>query len=231
VRSSGSSVSALPSGSAISVGSVHLFVERAQAHVEPGHVEDLHQPLQVGQVEGVARVLLGDQQQVLRFGADFLARGHCRLHRQRQHLDRQVVEAAGKQVGVDRRELEAGVAHIDRGVERRRVLHPFEAEPAFDRRQRFEDALLEFVDRAGECGDEVGNHGGARNRAMDKLPRGCADRDILGIWGCTPAAQAPHRPAAHDEKGPPRGGPFDALARCGRACVRVRCGTRFRRGR
>ena len=68
----------------------------------------------------------------------------------------------GIQVGVHRRQLEAGVAHVDRAVERRRVLHPFEPEPALDGRHRLEDALLEFVDRAGQGGDEMGNHGGHR---------------------------------------------------------------------
>ena len=35
----------------------------------------------------------------------------------RQHLRRQVVETLGKQVGVDRRQLVAGIAQVDRGVE------------------------------------------------------------------------------------------------------------------
>ena len=167
-------------GERTAVGQVDLgrrldvVVQRTQAHVQPGLVEDLHQPRDVGQVEGVARVLLGDQQQVLGFGADLLDRRHRRLHRQRQHLGGQVVEAAREQVGVHRRQLEAGIAHVHRGVERRRVLHPFEAEPALDRGQRFEDALLQFVDRAGECGDEVGNHEEARR--SDGLGRTPAPR-------------------------------------------------------
>jgi hypothetical protein len=126
-------------------------------------------------------VLFGDQQQVARFRADLLDRRHRRLDRQRQHLLRQVVEAAGEQVGVDRRELEACIAHVDRGVERRRVLHPLEPEPAFDGRQRFEDALLELIDRAGECGDEMRNHVPARKRRRNA---------ILGMWGGWRRSQA-----------------------------------------
>jgi hypothetical protein len=152
----------VPSGRGTSVGATIESVERAEADVEARLVEDLHQALHVHQVERVAGVLLGDEEQVLRFRADLLDRRHRRLHRQRQHLGGQVVEAAREQVGVDRRQLEAGVAQVDRRVERRRVLHPLEPEPALDRRQRLEHALLELVDRAGERGDEVRNHGGAR---------------------------------------------------------------------
>ena len=79
-------VSSLPSGSAIVGGRLDGLVQRAQAHVQAGLVKDLHQPLHVRQVEGVAGVLLGNQQQVLRLGADLLDRRHRRLHRQRQHL-------------------------------------------------------------------------------------------------------------------------------------------------
>ena len=41
VRSSGSSVSSLPSGSGSAVGALMSVVERAQAHVQAGLVEDL----------------------------------------------------------------------------------------------------------------------------------------------------------------------------------------------
>ncbi len=134
-------------------------VERAQAHVQAGLVEDLHQALHVREIERVARVLLRDEQQVLGFRADLLDGRHRGLHRQRQHLEREVVPAAGEEIGVHRRELVAGVAQVDRAVERRRVLHPLEPEPALDGRHRLQDALLELVDRAGERGDEVRDHG------------------------------------------------------------------------
>ena len=66
-------------------------------------------------------------------------------------------------------------------VERRRVLHPLEPEPALDRRHRLEHALLEFVDRAGEGGDEMGNHAGACD--SNGAGAGGAGAGILGIWG------------------------------------------------
>jgi hypothetical protein len=160
-------------------------VERAQPHIQAGLVKDLRQALNIRQIEGVARVLLGDQQQVLRFGADLLDRRHRRLHGQRQHLGRQVVEATGVQVCVHRRQLEAGIAQIDRGVKRRRVLHPLKPKPAFDRRQRFEDALLQFIDRACERGDEVRNHG------LDPGTRKENDSRHLGliVFCASPAAR------------------------------------------
>ena len=137
-----------------------LHVQRAQAHIEPGLGEDAHQPLHAAEVEGVvaAMRLLGDQQQVLGLGADLLDRRHRRLHRQRQHLHGQVVEAGREQVGVHWGELEAGIAQINRAVKRRRVLHPFEPKPALDGRHRVEDARFKLIDRAGERGKEVGNH-------------------------------------------------------------------------
>ncbi len=81
------------------------------------------------------------------------------LHRGRQHLVGQVVESAREQVHVDRRQLVAGVAQVDRAVERRRVVQPLQPEPAFDRRQRVEDALFEIQQGAGLGGNQVGNGG------------------------------------------------------------------------
>ena len=136
-----------------------LRVDRANAHIQARHVEDARQLRHIAQIKGVAGVVLGDQQQVARFGADFLNRGHRRLHRQGQHFGREVVPAAGVEVGVHGRQLETRIAHIHRGVERRRVLHPLHAKPALDGGHGVEDALLELVDGASERGDEVRNHG------------------------------------------------------------------------
>jgi hypothetical protein len=121
-------------------------------------LKDAAQLHHVAQVEGVAGVVLGNDQQVAGFRADLLDGGLCGLHRQRQHFGRQVVPAAGKQVGVHRRELEAGIADVDRTVERRCVLHPLQAKPAFDGRHGIEDALFELVDGTGQRGNEMGNH-------------------------------------------------------------------------
>ena len=38
------------------------FVQGAQAHVQTGQAEDLHQTRHIGEVEAVAGVLFGDQQ-------------------------------------------------------------------------------------------------------------------------------------------------------------------------
>ena len=101
------------------------------------------------QVERVARVVLGHEQHAARVGTDALDRGLDRLHAQRQERRIEVVEAAGKEVGVDGRELEAGVAQVDRRVERHRVLLPLGAQPALDVRHPVEEALLELEQRAG----------------------------------------------------------------------------------
>ena len=104
------------------------------------------------------RVVLWHHQQIARLGADLFNGRHRRLHCQRQHLRSQVVPAGGKQVGVHRREFEARIAYIDRGVKGRRVLHPLQAKPAFDGWHRVQNALLQLVDRAVQSGDEMGNH-------------------------------------------------------------------------
>ena len=122
-------------------------------------MKDQHQTLYVGQIKRIARVLLRNQQQVLGFGANLLDRGHRGLYGQRQHLFGQVIEPAGEEIGVDRRQLESRIAHVHRRVKRRGVLHPFEAKPALDSGHGFQDALLEIIDGPGERGDEMGNHG------------------------------------------------------------------------
>ncbi len=119
-----------------------LRADGAHAHVEPGHVEDALQLDHVREVERVAAVVLGDDEEVARLGADLLDRGHGGLHGQRKHLGREVVPASGKEVGVHGRELETGIADVHRGVERRGVLHPLEPEPALDRGHGVEDALF-----------------------------------------------------------------------------------------
>ena len=139
-------------------GLLHIGADGADAHIQTGHVEDALELHHVGQVMGVARVVLGNDEQVARFGADLLDRRHGRLHGQRQHFVGQVVPAARKQVGIHGRELEAGVADVHRAIERRRVFHPFEPEPALDRRHGVEDALLKLVDRACQGRDEMWNH-------------------------------------------------------------------------
>ena len=121
----------------------------------------LLQRFDVLQVERVARVVLRDEQHAARVGTDPLDGGLDRLHAQRQERGVQVVEPAGEEVRVDRRELEAGVAQIHRRVERHRMLLPLRAHPALDVGHPVEEALLEFEQRAGKRGGEMGNHGRA----------------------------------------------------------------------
>jgi hypothetical protein len=111
-----------------------LGIERADAHLEPGLAQDRGQHAHVLEVPLVARVILGDQQQVLRVRTDLVDRRHRRLNRERRECGAQVVEPAGKQVGVDRRDLEARVAQVAGRVERRRMRLPLEPQPALDRR-------------------------------------------------------------------------------------------------
>jgi hypothetical protein len=131
------------------------------AHVESRHVEDAHQLGDVSEIEGVLRVILRNDEQVARFRTDLLDGGLRGLHRERQHLLGEIVPAAREKIGVDRGQLEARVADVDRAVERRRVLHPFEPEPALDGGRGVEYPLLQFVDRAGQGGDEMRNHAAA----------------------------------------------------------------------
>ena len=101
--------------------------ERADAHAHSGLAQDVLQRLDVLQVERVARVILGHEQHAARIGTHALDRRLDRLHAQRQERRIQVVEAAGKEIRVDRRELEAGVAQVDRRIERHRMLLPVRA--------------------------------------------------------------------------------------------------------
>jgi hypothetical protein len=126
----------LPVGQVERGGFGDLRQQAADAHVQPGVVQDGCQARDVHQVELVARVVLRHQQEVPRLGADLLDRRHGGLHAQRQEGRIQVVEAAGEQVGIDRRQLEAGIAQVDRAVKRRRVLQPLRAQPPLDRRCR-----------------------------------------------------------------------------------------------
>mmetsp|Transcript_59389 Transcript_59389/g.140279 ORF Transcript_59389/g.140279 Transcript_59389/m.140279 type:complete len:1259 (-) Transcript_59389:615-4391(-) len=173
-------------------GRADAAVQRAEAHVQPGLGEHARQRREVLQIEAALRPAVGDDQQIARLRAELLDRRHGRLHGLRQHLRRQVVEAAGEEVGVHRRELEAGIAQVHAGIERRRVFHPFEPEPAFGGRHGFEDAGLQLVDRAGQGGDEVGNHRGRSG-------------ELAGILGSPPTPSAAPASGAASAKRKSRG--------------------------
>ena len=138
---------------------VEIRDERAQANAHPRLAQDVLQRLDVLQIERVARVVLGDEQHAARIGTHALDRRLDRLHAQRKERRIQVVEAAGKEIRVDRRELESGVAQVDGRIERHRVLLPLRAYPALDVGHPVEDALLQLLQRAGKGGGEMGNHG------------------------------------------------------------------------
>ena len=159
VRTSGSSTSVSPFGSSIGVRCVTSSDSVPTRTSTPVCRRIRTRRATLVQVEQVARVVLGHQQQVARVRAHPLDRVAGGLHGGRQHLVGQVVEAAREQVHVDRRQLVAGVAQVDRAVERRRVVQPLQPEPALDRRQRVEDALLEIQQGAGLGGQKVGNGG------------------------------------------------------------------------
>ena len=128
-------------------------VNGADAHIEPGHVKNALQLHDVGQVEGALLMVFRYHQQIARLGADFFDGRHGGLHRQWQHLRRQVVPAPGEQIGVYRRQLEAAIAQIYRTVKGWRVLHPLKPEPALYGGHRIKHPLLEFIDGAGQGGD------------------------------------------------------------------------------
>ena len=144
-------------------------VERADAHVQSGLAHDFRQASHILQVEGVARVVLRDQQQVLRIRADLLDRRHGGLHAQGLECRVQVVEATGEEIHVHRRQLETGIAQVHRAVDRRGVFLPLAAKPVFDRARSVEDALLQVLQRSGQCGGQVRNHVCASNVRVDRV--------------------------------------------------------------
>jgi hypothetical protein len=92
----------------------------------------------------------GTEQEALGVGAKLGDGGHGRVHAQRHEVRVEVVEPAGKQVGVDRGKLEAAVAKVHGAVERRLVLEPLRPEPALDLGPLVEHHALELLQRSGE---------------------------------------------------------------------------------
>jgi hypothetical protein len=133
-----------------------------EAHIQPGLLENGGNLRDVLQIELVARVVFRNQQQAARLRAEFFNGAHRRLNAKRQEGRVQVVEAAREKIGIDRRQLEAGITQVDRRIERRRVLLPLAAQPMFDLRAAVEKATFEVEDGAGQGGCQVGNHGLSR---------------------------------------------------------------------
>jgi hypothetical protein len=139
-----------------------LGQQAAEAHLEAGEAQDGHQLGHVLQVELVAGVVLGHQQDGAGAHADALDGGLGGLHAEGQEGVVEVVEAAREEVEVDRGELEAGVAQVGRAVEGRHVLLPLGAHPALDGTGVVEEVAFELQQGAGERGGEMGNHGTSR---------------------------------------------------------------------
>ena len=108
------------------------------------------------QIELIAGVIFGDQQRVARFGADFFHRRHRRLHAQRMKIRVQIIETAGIQIGVHRRQFETAVTQINRAVKRRRVLQPLAAQPMFNGDGFIEYLALQTERRTGQGSGKSG---------------------------------------------------------------------------
>ena len=143
MRTMGSSVSDAPLGNSSVVGCVISGSRLPMRTFNPGVTQDQRQLCHVLQIELVARVVLRDEQHAARLRADLLDGALRGLHAQRQEIRIEVVEAAGEQIGIHRRQLETAVAQVDRGVERDGVFQPLRAEPALDVVLFAEEALLQ----------------------------------------------------------------------------------------
>ncbi len=132
--------------------------QAADAHFQARLAQDVLQRRHVLQVEGVAGVVLRDHQEAAGVRAHLFHRRHGGLDAQGQEIRIEVVEAAGKQVGVHRRQLEAGVAQVHRGVEGGGMLLPLGAEPMLRFRHGVQDMALQLQQGAGKGGGQMGNH-------------------------------------------------------------------------
>ena len=156
-------------------------VKGAYPYLQTSVAQDALQLRHVLQVEAIAGVVFRHQQQPAGLRRSPLQRQACGLRRRRQHLGREVVPAAGIQVGVHGRELEARVADVHRAVEDRGVLRPLQAEPALDRRRRVQNVLTKFRGGAVQRREEMGNHDdnlcGSRSRGCPRTPRSPAQAE------------------------------------------------------
>ena len=132
--------------------------EAADTDCQSGFADDVGQRSYVLQVKGVARVVFRNEQKPFRRHAHLFDRHLCRLHRQGQKIGAQVIKAAGKQIGIHRCQLEAGVAQINRTVERGLMRQPLFAKPVLNVGLRLNDVAFNVEQRAGQGGGEVRNH-------------------------------------------------------------------------
>ena len=117
--------------------------------------QDTREFLDVLQVKLVAGVVFRNQRDRACVRTGFFDGRHCGLHTQRMEIGIEVVEAAGKQVGIDRCELESGIAQVNGGVKRRRMILPLRAQPVFNVGVGLQDVAFQFLQRAGQCGSQA----------------------------------------------------------------------------
>jgi hypothetical protein len=117
--------------------------------VIPGVTQNARDGGNVLQVELIARVIFGNQQRIARIGTDFFYRRQRRLHAQRMKIRIQIVEPAGKQIGIHRRQLVDAIAQIHRPVKRRRMILPLAAKPVFDAYRLRQQLALQCGRRSG----------------------------------------------------------------------------------
>ncbi|MNT30703.1 hypothetical protein D3C72_1665110 [compost metagenome] len=120
--------------------------------------EDLHQSRHVLQILRRGVVQFRHDQQVAGVRTILVDGGHGRLHGQGQHFRGQIVKTAREQIGIDGRQLVAGVAQVYRAIKGRRMLLPLHAKPALNGRRRGQNLFFEVEQRSGQGRDEMGNH-------------------------------------------------------------------------
>ena len=129
--------------------------QRADAHLVAGALQDAPQHGDVFQIKQVAGVAFRDQQHAAGARADALDGGLHGLHAQRQEALAKVVEAGREQVGVHRRQLEAGVSQVHRAVNGRRRGAKLLAKPGLDGDLRLQQLRLQAQQRPGQGGGQV----------------------------------------------------------------------------
>ncbi len=110
----------------------YFRIQAAQAHFMPCRTQNLAEGVNVLQVKRIARVVFGNNQYGFRRFTGALHRILRGNRRQRDKVGIQIIEAAGEQIHIDRRNFVAGIAYIDRTVKRRAVYAPLRAEPRLD---------------------------------------------------------------------------------------------------
>ena len=136
---------------------VKAGAQAADADLKTGLFHNRPQAGDILQIEQVAGVVLGDNEDAVNRVRDALY-GHLQgLDAERFKGRIEVVEAGRKQVGVNRRDLVAGVAQVHRGIKRGRRLAPGAAKPGLDIGLAFQQDMFQLVKWPGQRGGEMGH--------------------------------------------------------------------------